>query len=125
MPENKNEPLSLRAVGAFTVCGSEIYNTVTELMNWELEEMGQCVVRYIEHFYENIQSCEIDDFYDCMCNNLYQQELRRGLSFIHNGEYEKAIEYLSTCGKGNLCNKGIWVNDAMIYYCKNKIHYGE
>ena len=43
MPENKNEPVSLRAVGAFTVCGSEIYSTKAELMNWELDELRQCV----------------------------------------------------------------------------------
>lgn len=121
MPENKNEPVSLRAIGAFAVYGSEIYSTKEELLNWELEELRQCVVRYIEHFYQNTQSCEIGAFYDCMCISPYQQELRRGLSFIHNGEYEKAIEYLSTCDKGNLCNKGIWVNDAMTDYCKKRL----
>lgn len=125
MPENKNEPASLRAIGAFAVYGSEIYSKKNELVNWELEELEQYVVQYIEHFYQNTQSCEIDIFYECMCKNSYQQELRKGLSLIHDGEYEKAIAYLSTCGRGHLCNKGIWVNDAMTEYCKNKIFHGE
>lgn len=66
MPENKSEPVSLRAIGAFTVYGSEIYESETELLNWELEELGQCVVQYIEHFYQNTQSCEIGTFYEYM-----------------------------------------------------------
>lgn len=122
MPENKSEPVSLRAIGAFTVYGSEIYESETELLNWELEELRQCVVQYMEHFYQNTQSCEIGTFYEYMCKTLYHQELRRGLTYIHDGEYEKAIEYLSICDKGNLCNKGIWVNDAMRDYCKNRIN---
>lgn len=36
MPENKNEPASLRAIGAFTVYGSEIYNNEAELVTWEM-----------------------------------------------------------------------------------------
>ena len=121
MPENKNEPVSLRAIGAFTVDGSEIYKSSEELMNWEPEELEKYVVQHLEHFYQNIQLCEIEKFYDCMHVSPYHQELRKGLSLIHTGEYQNAIDYLEICGKGSLCNKGIWSNVGMIDYCKNKL----
>lgn len=121
MPENKNEPVSLRAIGAFTVYGSEIYSTEEELVSWEPNELEKYVVQYLEHFYQNIQLCEIEKFYECMHVSPYHQELRKGLSLIHNGEYQKAIDYLETCDEGSLCNRGIWSNTAMIKYSKRKI----
>lgn len=121
MPENKNEPVSLRAIGAFAVFGSQIYEAEEELMSREPKELEKYVIQYLEHFYQNIQLCEIEKFYECMHVSSYQQELRKGLSLIYNGEYQNAIDYLETCGKGSLCNKGIWCNVAMIDYSKNKL----
>ncbi|MCM1058011.1 MAG: hypothetical protein NC517_10450 [Firmicutes bacterium] len=117
MPENKNEAVSLRAIGAFTVTGSEIYDAKAELAGLETEELKKQVVQYVEHFYQTIRSCGIETFYDRMDASPYQLELRKGLSLIHNGEYEEAVEYLKTCGRGCLCNRGIWVNEAMIDHC--------
>lgn len=47
---NKKEPLSLRAVGAFTVHGVEIYQRYDELPNGSLQELEEYVEEYLEHF---------------------------------------------------------------------------
>lgn len=117
MPENKNEPVSLRAIGAFTVYGSEIYRTETELISWETEELEKNVVTYIEHFYQNVHACGIEKFYENMCENPYHQELRTALSLVHDQKYQRAAEYLNARGRGSLCNKGIWINEAIVNYC--------
>lgn len=121
MPENKNEAVSLRAVGAFTVYGSEIYEMETELVSWEIEELEKCVIVYVEHFYRDIQSFGIENFYECMDVTPYHQELRKALSLVHDRKYQEALDYLRTCGRGVFCNKGIWINEAIIDYCKSKL----
>lgn len=50
MSNNKKEPLSLRAVGAFTVHGVEIYQRYDELPNGSLQELEEYVEEYLEHF---------------------------------------------------------------------------
>lgn len=121
MPENKNEAASLRAIGAFAVYGSEIYSVKTELVSWEMAELEQCVIAYVEHFYRDIQSCTIKNFYESMSVSLYHQELRKALSLVHEKEYQEATDYLETCGKGCFCNRGVWVNDAIRDYCRSKL----
>ena len=121
MPENKNEPLSLRAIGAFTVYGSEIYSDESEIETWETEELKKHVCKYIEHFYQNIQAFGIEKFYECMDASSYHQELRKSLSLIYEKKYEEALDYLSTQDRGHLCNKGVWVNDAMRDYISHAI----
>ena len=116
MPENKNEPASLRAIGAFTVYGSEIYSDESELETWETEELEKCVCKYIEHFYQNIQTFGIEKFYECMDASPYHQELRKSLSLIYEKKYGEALDYLSTQDRGHFCNKGVWINDAMRDY---------
>lgn len=116
MPENKNEPASLRAIGAFTVYGSEIYSDESELETWEIAEMEKYVHKYIEHFYQSIQAFGIEKFYEYMNASSYHQELRKTLSLIYEKKYEEALAYLNTQGRGHFCNKGVWVNDAMRDY---------
>lgn len=123
MPENKNEPISLRAVGAFTVYGSEIYKEKAELVTWESYELQKYVDLYMEHFYKTIQSTTIEKFFDSIGSVPYHEELRKSLSLIHNGQYEEAMDYLSAYDKGYFCNKGIWINDAMRAYCRSKAQF--
>ena len=121
MPENKNEAVSLRSIGAFTVYGSKIHEMETELVNWEIEELEKCVIAYVEHFYRDIQSFGIDSFYECMDVTPYHQELRKALSLVHKREYQEAFNYLQECGRGVFCNKGVWINEAIIDHCKSKL----
>lgn len=116
MPENKDEPASLRAIGAFTVYGSEIYNVESELMTWEIDELEKYAIKYIEHFYQSTQSFGIEKFYECMNASSYHQELRKPLSLIYEKKYKEALDYLNTQGRSHFCNKGVWVNDAMRDY---------
>lgn len=121
MPENKNEAVSLRAIGAFTVFGSEIYEMETELVSWEIEELEKCVIAYVEHFYRDLQSFGIENFYECMDVTPYHQELRKALSLVHDKKYQEALDYLQACGRGVFCNKGIWINEAITEYCENNL----
>lgn len=118
MPENKEEPLSLRAIGAFAVMGSEIYKNETELLAWTYDELEAYAIWSIEHFHQSIQSGNIEQFYDCISSSGYHQELRIALSLVYNKKYEEAIRYLDPLGKGCLCNGSLWVNYAIIDYCK-------
>lgn len=121
MSENKKEPASLRAIGAFTVYGSTIYDAETKLMIWGREELGQCVKKFISHFYENVQNCGIKDFYDCMDTSNYHLDLRKALSMIYEMKYDEAIEVLKTGGNGCMCNGDLWVNDAIRNYCSKSL----
>ena len=121
MPENKKEAASLRAIGAFTVYGSQICKLETELSCWEFEELEACVTAYIEHFYQDIQSCGMEHFQEYTDREPYHRELRKALSLVHDGQYQDAIDHISTFGRGSFCNKGIWINDAIIEYCNGRL----
>lgn len=125
MPENKKEPASLRAIGAFAVYGSQIYDDKTQLLTWEKEELEQCVIKYMAHFYESVQSCGIKTFYDHMDASVYQLDLRKALSMVYEKKYEEAIEEMKTQGRGCMCNGDLWVNDAIIDYCNKNSHAGD
>lgn len=120
MPDNKKEPYSLRAIGAFTVEGSQIYKECRELANWDVRELEQCVDAYLEHFSQTIRTGTTDDFYTYLEASPYHVELRRSLSLIHQGQHQEALAYLKDKGQGIFCNAGIWINEAMREYCKTQ-----
>ena len=83
MPNNKKEPLSLRAIGAFSVRGVHIYERSNELTNGSLQELEEYVEEYLEHFYQTIQTIQLDSFYEGISNSSYHEELRISLTLIH------------------------------------------
>ena len=64
METNKEAPLSLRTIGAFTVSGSELFKNETELKEWTISELEEIIDNYLEHFYKTVQSSSICDFYN-------------------------------------------------------------
>lgn len=91
MEENKKEPLSLRAVGAFTVTGSEIFADSRELKNWDVFELEECVDIYLAHFSNSVQTAAVDDFIRNIKSKRYHSELREALTYIHDQKYPEAL----------------------------------
>lgn len=118
MESNKAEPLSLRATGAFTVSGSEIFANKTELTDWSIEELEQNIDSYLEHFYNSIQTSTIDDFYNNLEVPAYHSELRKSLSLVYNHKYQEALDNLSDCGDGGFKNGDTSINNAIREYCQ-------
>lgn len=120
MRNNKEEPLSLRAIGAFTVYGSEIYKGSCELKNWEIFELEKCVDTYLEHFYQSIQSVTMDDFISNIENTMYHKELREALTFIYNHKYIEAYNCLNETD-GVFINGEISINKEIRMFCRNML----
>lgn len=120
MPNNKKEPFSLRAIGAFTVSGVEIYQSCDELPNGNLQELEKYVEEYLKHFYQTIQIVELDAFYKNLSYSPYHEELRISLTLIHQKKYKEALEYLCDKGEGRFCNGDIWINNAIREFCESK-----
>lgn len=120
METNKEEPLSLRAVGAFTVSGAELFKNETELKEWKISELEEIVDNYLAHFYKTIQSSSICDFYNNCYNSIYHVELRKAL-LIHEHKYQDALDYLKDKGEGIFKNGDVAINNAIREYCINQL----
>lgn len=120
MTDNKKEPLGLRAIGAFTVKGSQVYEEHRKLANWDVGELGQCVEMYLGHFAQTIRTGTADDFYTYLETSPYHADLRRSLALIHQGRRQEALAFLTDKGKGIFCNAGIWIHEAMREYCSDQ-----
>lgn len=121
-PENKKQPLSLRAIGAFTVHGVDLYRSRDELINGELSELEICVEKYIEHFYQTIQSVKPDVFYQNISSSPYHEELRISLTFIHEKKYKEALEYLCDKDSGVFHSGDISIHNAIREFCEKQIN---
>ena len=121
MEGNKKEPLSLRATGAFTVSGVEIYQEYDSLKEWTPEELERYVDKYLEEFSRIVQTVTIEDFYNKIKSSVYHEELRVSLTLVHDGKYREALEYLSDKDKGRFCNKGLWIHDGIREYCRKRL----
>ncbi|MCR1869789.1 hypothetical protein [Longicatena caecimuris] len=122
MENNKAEPMSLRAIGAFTVSGVEVYSDYAYLKEWTREEMETYVDLYLEKFNQIMNEVTIDDFYAHISDNTYHEELRVSLTMAYNTRYQEAIEYLKDKGEGIFCNKGLWIHDGIKQYCKTMMN---
>lgn len=120
MSSNKKEPLSLRAIGAFTVHGVEIYQRYDELLNGSLQELEEYVEEYLEHFYQTIQTIQLDSFYEGISNSPYHEELRIALTYVYHQQYDKAISYLEDKGDGIFCNCNLWIHDGIREFCESQ-----
>lgn len=125
MPENKEQPLSLRAIGAFTIRGVELYQSSTDVKNCEIGELETVVDRYLAHFSQTVQNAKVDDFYQNISYSTYHEELRIALSLVHEKKYEEALSYLQDKGEGRFCNGSVWIHTAIIEFCKKQLQHGE
>ena len=116
MKENSKEPLSLRAIGAFTVSGAEIYEKATVLAEWTEEELTSIVEEYVDHFCNSISATDFSVFEEKLSNG-YHHELREALYHINNKDYHKALEIVGEESSGPFSNGSINIFDAIREYC--------
>lgn len=121
METNKEEPLSLRAIGAFTVSGSELFNNEIELNEWTISELEEVIDDYLDHFYKTIQSSSICDFYNNLETSKYHAELRKALSLVYEHKYQDALDYLKDKDDGIFRNGDVSINNAIREYCVNQL----
>lgn len=121
MPDNKQQPLSLRIQGAFTVWGIEIFETVFELPNWEINELEECLHKGYEMFIEHIQTIDIDYYFNNYNKPSYHDEIHELIMLIYNEKYSEAIEYALNMKREYFSNGSLTLRNGAVEYCKKKL----
>ncbi len=88
MSSNKDEPISLRGVGAFTIL-SQIREEDYIVDN--TEEIDEAVTKTFEELAALADSYEEDDFLADYQTIAYQQEAIKAIVLVHQEEYDKAL----------------------------------
>jgi len=123
MESNKSEALSLRTIGAFTVAGSEIFEDNSELIELTIDELEEKIDIYLEHFYNSIQNCTIDDFYTHLETSPYHCDLRQSLSLVYHHKYQDALDNLKLNENGGFKNGDLSINEAIKEYCEHQLSH--
>ena len=121
MSENKNEPLSLRSNGAFTVSGVTVFELECELPNWEIDELKACLQKSYDAFVDYMETVNLDYYNNNLNSDRYHDEIRSLLMLIHTGQYEKAVQYASNMKNEYFCNGELSFPMGAIKYCENKM----
>lgn len=121
MQSNKNERLSLRVNGAFTVVGVRLYRETQRIITWTQDELETVVEQYVAHFAETVEKVTINDFIDNIEEPTYHGNLRRTLHAIHEERYSDALAIVSNKERGGFQNGNIEINDAIRQYCQARL----
>ena len=137
MASNSQEPMSLRAVGAFTVDSLSLpYRMVKEdwtMEDLDLEKVESKIFEVLSEVHEEVVKLinsfpTFEDFYSYAVKNgpsLVGYDLVGMLLMIHRDQYAEALrmaEGLIAKRKfGGFQNKGKWINEYIVDYCKEKI----
>jgi len=120
MEENKEEPLSLRSIGAFTIYGAEIYKSNDELPEWESFELKAAVEKVTADFQSVVQKMNIDDFYCFAKETIYQRELLKCIILIYQGSCEDAAAVAAAMDSDYFSNEGQGFRKRALEYMKEK-----
>ena len=137
MASNSQEPMSLRAIGAFTVEGLSLPDKVAKedwtMENLDLEKVETKVFKVLSEAHEEALKLitsfsDFEDFYAYTVENgpsLAGYDLIGMLLMIHCEQYADALrmaEGLIAKRKfGGFQNKGKWINEYIVDYCKEKL----
>ena len=137
MASNSKEPMSLRAVGAFTVEGLSLPDKVAKedwtMENLDLEKVETKVFEVLSEAHEEalklIKSfSDLEDFYAYTVENgpsLAGYDLIGMLLMIRREQYQDALQMaeglIAKRQLGKFQNKGKWINEYIVDYCKEKI----
>ena len=137
MASNSQEPMSLRAVGAFTVDSLSLpYRTVKEdwtMEGLDLEKVESKVFEVLSEVHEEVAKLisgfdSFEDFYAYTVKNgpsLVGYDLIGMLLMIHREQYAEALrmaEGLIAKRKfGGFQNKSKWINEYIVDYCKERL----
>ena len=137
MASNSQEPMSLRAVGAFTVDSLSLpYRMVKEdwtMEGLDLEKVESKVFEVLSEVHEEVVKLinsfpTFEDFYAYTVKNgpsLVGYDLIGMLLMIHREQYAEALQkaegLIAKRKFGDFQNKGKWINEYIVDYCKEKL----
>lgn len=137
MASNSQEPMSLRAVGAFTV---DTFSLPTKIAkeDWTMEDLDlekvetkffEVLSKVHEEVLKLINSFStFEDFYTYVVGNApnpARHDLMGMLLMIHREQYAEALQMaeglIANRKLGKFQNKSKWINEYIVDYCKEKI----
>ena len=137
MSSNSQEPMSLRAVGAFTVEGLSLPDKVAK-EDWKMEDLDiekveSKVFEVLSEAHEEVVKLinsfsSFEDFYAYAVENgpsLVGYDLIGMLLMIHREQYAEALQMaedlIANRKFGGFQNKGKWINEYIVEYCKERL----
>lgn len=137
MASNSQAPMSLRAVGAFTVDTFTLPTKIAE-ENWtmedlDLEKVETKVFEGLSEVHEEVIKlisgfASFEDFYAYTVENgprIAGYDLIGMLLMIHREQYQEALQMveglIAKRDFGDFQNKSKWINEYIVDYCKEKL----
>ena len=137
MASNSREPMSLRAVGAFTVDSVSLpFKIVKEdwtMEDLDLEKVESKVFEVLSEVHEEVIKLisgfdSFEDFYAYTVENgprIAGYDLIGMLLMIHREQYADALQMaedlIANRKFGGFQNKGKWINEYIVEYCKERL----
>lgn len=137
MASNSQEPMSLRAVGAFTVDSLslpyKIFKEEWTMEDFDLEKVESKVFEVLSEVHEEVLKLinsfqTFEDFYAYAVENgpsLVGYDLIGMLLMIHREQYAEALQMaeglIANRKFGGFQNKGKWINEYIVDYCKERL----
>lgn len=137
MASNSQEPMSLRAVGAFTVDSLSLpYRMVKEdwtMEDLDLEKVESKVFEVLSEVHEEVIKLisgfdSFEDFYAYTVENgprIAGYDLIGMLLMIHREQYADALQMaedlIANRKFGGFQNNGKWINEYIVEYCKERL----
>ena len=137
MADNSLQPMSLRAIGAFTV-GSLMLTPVNVKMEWtpeniDMSEVEELVFNTLSDLHRDISNIvasfnDIEDYYSYAIDHGLTNEnyhLTTMLMMIYNKKYEDAKnmaeDLLLNHKRGSFKNGDKWINEYIVDYCNERM----
>ena len=137
MASNSQEPMSLRAVGAFTVDTFTLPTKIAEedwtMEDLDLEKVETKVFEVLSETHGEVLKLissfsDFEDFYTYVVENApipAHYDLMGMLLMIHREQYAEALQMaeglIAKRDFGDFQNKSKWINEYIVDYCKEKI----
>ena len=137
MASNSQEAMSLRAVGAFTVDTFTLPTKIAEedwaMEDLDLEKVETKVFEVLSETHEEVfklisSFSDFEDFYTYVVENApipAHYDLMGMLLMIYREQYADALQMaedlIAKRQLGKFQNKGKWINEYIVDYCKEKI----
>ena len=137
MASNSQEPMSLRAIGAFTVDTFTLPTKIAEedwtMEDLDLEKVETKVFEVLSETHEEVSKLinsfsTFEDFYTYVVENASNpahHDLMGMLLMIHREQYAEALQMaeglIAKRDFGDFQNKSKWINEYIVDYCKEKI----
>jgi len=127
MSSNKNEPLSLRANGAFTVFGVPVVDDDLKLESLEMEDFELLIkdaLKKLDSLLRKIKGNEETWFYaeEKKHNSYFQDDALRLMILLHFEKYEETMDYINNSDNdnGGFQDGNDSLYDRVMAYCKAK-----